>query len=423
MMRWRFALGVCMVSAALLVGSAGGAIAAADPDPVGTTAESQGVDGSTQGVDSTTGPVEEAEPKRGRLIRSVIRAKRESASPTGPMTMGAMTDTQAPAPTGTNESVTVVTEQHDDGSGSTTAVTTEVASNPDVVVSHSQVVTPPPAVVASDPTVVAPARERLAAVRTVVAPVRSAVRGAANAVRALPAVVAKLPSSPTPVRDVITAVQDMLTSVAAVGSSVTQAQSDLASLLGFPATAARAPGGIGGSLYGGGRSAAVDTKVLPSGAAQWRQILVTSGDSGVASVGNVAGRPTLGAVATTGLGQELSVSGAAPVAPESVAPTGVLSILEHTISAVLVPASLTVLAALALPGIGGLLIIGATGMMVGYRQAKAASMLRAVGIARFVRAGPLGVVRSGSLVVLHPRASRADRRQPSRAASLLERVA
>jgi hypothetical protein len=88
--------------------------------------------------------------------------------------------------------------------------------------------------------------------------------------------------------------------------------------------------------------------VLPSGAAQWRQILVTSGDSGVASVGNVAERPTLGGVATTGLGQELSVSGAAPVAPESVAPTGVLSILEHTISAVLVPASLTVLVALAL---------------------------------------------------------------------------
>jgi hypothetical protein len=431
MMRWRFALGVCMASAALLVGSAGGAIAAADPDPVDSTAESQGVDGSTQGVDSATGPVEGAEPKRARPIRSVIRAKRESASPTGPMTMGATTGTQAPAPTGTqapaptgtNESVTAVTEQHNDGSGSTTAVTTEVASNPDVVVSHSQVVAPPPAVVASDPTVVAPARERLAAVRTVVAPVRSAVRGAANAVAALPAVVAKLPSSPTPVRDVITAVQDMLTSVAAVGSSVTQAQSDLASLLGFPAMATRAPGGIGGSLYGGGLSAAVDTKVLPSGAAQWRQILVTSGNSGVASVGNVAERPTLGGVATTGLSQELSVSGAAPVAPESVASTGVLSILEHTISAVLVPASLTVLAALALPGIGGLLIIGATGMMVGYRQAKAASMLRAVGIARFVRAGPLGVVRSGSLVVLHPRASRADRRQPSRAASLLERVA
>ena len=428
MMRWRFALGVCMVSAALLVGSAGGAIAAADPDPdsVGTTAEGQGVDGSTQGVSSASGPVEStAEPGTSASLSNSSASlsnssQQESASPGGPMTIGA---TQEPAATGTNESVTAVAEQQNEGSGSSTAVTTELASNPDVVVSHSQVVAPPPAVVASDPIVVAPARKRLAAVRTVVAPVRSAVRGAANAVGALPAVVAKLPSSPTPVRDVITAVQDMLTSVAAVGSSVTQAQADLASLLGFPEMAARAPGGIGGSLYGGGPSAAVDTKVLASGAAQWPQILVTSGNSGVASVGNVADRPTLGGVATTGLSQELSVSGAAPVAPESVAPTGVLSILEHTISAVLVPASLTVLAALALPGIGGLLIIGATGMMVGYRQAKAASMLRAVGIARFVRAGPLGVVRSGSLVALHPRALRADRRQPSRAASLLERVA
>ena len=100
MMRWRFALGVCMASAALLVGSAGGAIAAADPDPVDSTAESQGVDGSTQGVDSATGPVEGAEPKRAHPIRSAIRAKRESASPTGPMTMGATTGTQGARPDG-----------------------------------------------------------------------------------------------------------------------------------------------------------------------------------------------------------------------------------------------------------------------------------------------------------------------------------
>ncbi len=81
MMRWRFALGVCMASAALLVGSAGGAIAAADPDPVDSTAESQGVDGSTQGVDSATGPVEGAQPKRARPIRSVIRAEGARRNP------------------------------------------------------------------------------------------------------------------------------------------------------------------------------------------------------------------------------------------------------------------------------------------------------------------------------------------------------
>lgn len=446
--QWRFALGVCMLSAALLVGSAGGAIAAADPESGGSTGVSQGADeGSTQGVSSATEPVAEAQPRRAHPIRSLIRAMRNrpagvrgAAQPTepycwaaasclpapqGPMTMGVVMDTEEGVAKDAEEGVAAVTT---DDIGYIPAVSSEDTSHPDVVVSQAQVVAPPPAVVASDPTVVAPATKWLAAVRTVVAPVRNAVKGVGTAVGAIPVVVAKLPSSPTPVKDVITAVRDMVTSVAGVGSALARAPSDLASLLGFPGMApgtiaAMAPGGIGGSLYGAGLSAAVDTKVLSFGAVQWPQILVTSGNSGVASVGNVAGRPTLEGVAITGLSQELSVSGAAPVDPESVAPTGVLSILEHTISAVLVPASLTVLAALALPGIGGLLLIGATGMMVGYRQAKAASTLRAVGIARFVRAGPLGVVRSGSLVVLHPRASRADRRQPSWAASHLEPVA
>jgi hypothetical protein len=114
MMRWRFALGVCMVSAALLVGSAGGAIAAADPDPVDSTAESQGVDGSTQGVGGA-GRVEGAEPKRAP-DSLVIRAKREASQtgirhPDRPDDHGCHDGTQAPAPTGTNESVTAVTEQ------------------------------------------------------------------------------------------------------------------------------------------------------------------------------------------------------------------------------------------------------------------------------------------------------------------------
>ena len=55
--QWRFALGVCMLSAALLVGSAGGAIAAADPESGGSTGVSQGVDSSTQSVSSATEPV------------------------------------------------------------------------------------------------------------------------------------------------------------------------------------------------------------------------------------------------------------------------------------------------------------------------------------------------------------------------------
>jgi hypothetical protein len=70
------------------------------------------------------------------------------------------------------------------------------------------------------------------------------------------------------------------------------------------------------------------------------------------------------------------------------------------------PVSLAALAALALPGAGGLTILTAAGVRVGYRQAKAGFAVRTAGIAGFARPGavPLGVVRSGSLVVVRPRA-------------------
>jgi hypothetical protein len=48
-------------------------------------------------------------------------------------------------------------------------------------------------------------------------------------------------------------------------------------------------------------------------------------------------------------------------------------------------------------------ILTLAGVRIGYRQAKAGFALRAAGIARFAGPGPLGVVRSGSLVVVRPR--------------------
>ena len=55
---WRSALCVCMFSAALLVGSTCGAIAAADPESVSPTAvDSQAADNTNEGISSTTEPV------------------------------------------------------------------------------------------------------------------------------------------------------------------------------------------------------------------------------------------------------------------------------------------------------------------------------------------------------------------------------
>ena len=89
------------------------------------------------------------------------------------------------------------------------------------------------------------------------------------------------------------------------------------------------------------------------------------------------------------------------------------------------PISLAALAAVALPGVGGLMILTAAGVRVGYRQAKAGSAVRTAGIARFARPGsvPLGVVRSGSLVVVRPRALRVVRPGAVSAECLLDKVA
>jgi hypothetical protein len=88
------------------------------------------------------------------------------------------------------------------------------------------------------------------------------------------------------------------------------------------------------------------------------------------------------------------------------------------------PVSLAALAALALPGAGGLTILTAAGVRVGYRQAKAGFALRTAGIAGFARPGavPLGVVRSGSVVV-RPRALPVVRAGAFSAVGLLDKVA
>ena len=84
---------------------------------------------------------------------------------------------------------------------------------------------------------------------------------------------------------------------------------------------------------------------------------------------------------------------------------GVRSFLRHAFNDLPLAASLWALAAVALPGVGGLVILTLAGVRIGYRQAKAGFVLRTAGIARFARAGPLGVVRSGSFVVVRSGAS------------------
>jgi hypothetical protein len=90
---------------------------------------------------------------------------------------------------------------------------------------------------------------------------------------------------------------------------------------------------------------------------------------------------------------------------------------------VLLPLSLWALAAAALPGTGGLGVVTLAGVRLGYRQAKAGVAVRTTGLALLAGKGPLGIVRSESLVVVRPRASRVVAPKASTGRHLLDEVA
>ena len=203
---------------------------------------------------------------------------------------------------------------------------------------------------------------------------------------------------------------------------------DLLSLLGLAPTGdGAAPslpvGGIGGGLLaGGGLYTAAAAQLAQVARTDWPGMLIAPGDSAALASARAAAHPSPEGVGASGAVEQHPV-GIKAVLAGGIIPEQVRSVLQNTVDAVLAPLSVLALAALASPGVVGLLLLSIAGMFVGYRQARAASMLRAVGITRFVKAGPLGVVRSGGLVALHTRPSPAPRPESRRARRVLETVA
>ena len=237
-------------------------------------------------------------------------------------------------------------------------------------------------------------------------------------------------------------VQDMLTSVAGAVVPVTQLQSELAFFL-FGISGVEPVVDARGGIDSAALSAAVHAWVAselprPRASAGIPGMPVADIATGVAPLGGLAAsisaamtqvgeasslpalaqsffRPASSELLLTGTG---SLSGLA-------APSGGVAGLMILNAAGVLPISLAALAVLALPGTGGLTILTAAGVRVGYRQAKAGSAVRTAGIGCFARPGsvPLGVVRSGSLVVVRPRALRVVRPGAVSAECLLDKVA
>jgi hypothetical protein len=435
----RAAVGACALSIGLLVCSSSGAVAVADQtDTDGTVADTQGDSSASPSTTKTT--FGGFTTRFGNQRVDEDENAEEGTTTVTTITTGTATNsTNENAPTSTVEAQTNTSEDQP-GTG-TVAVDTnldEVEPTPNLVEDTQQIIaplvesltpetlsptqsnTPPgatplgaeePGESGNSPAPSGPLTPGSVAPKPVPNPLghfSNAFNTLAEALAAATTKLAGAPFSQTPITDVITAVQIMLTAVVNAVAEVAQVPKDLLSMFGIPgANGPRAP------LFGNSGSVG---HVTPAPAAplfgnEVPLPQITALDAPL--FGNVVQAADFGGVAPVGLSHELA-SGLEP-APSSVSPA-TSSFLDNMVKSVLVPASLTALAAIAVPGIAGLLIVCVAGIRVGYRQAKAGLALKLSGIARFAGSGPMGVVRSGSMITLHSRTSRLTRPHGLRAA-------
>jgi hypothetical protein len=379
-----------------MVGSAGGAIATADSDSGPSASNSQGADAPSTSTSPARGPI-------ATIADSLRKAMQNSLQSTVQGVTGALTTLPKPGqvpfaipkppkttlggtPTVFGSTVPS-TSPTDDASPAVPETEAQPASKASTVASPTGA---PP-----DP---------IAAASNAVAPVTNALTAVATTVGSAPSVIASLPTSVTPVSDVLTYVQHVLTSVGDAGTSLTQLPTDLAGLLGVDTTVPTATIGAATGLSGLRAATAA-----PSTAPGWSglpQIFATPGVEGAQAADAPPAVVTPLDITTTGVMRGESNAGSPLVTPKNDTSSDVLSMVEHVIGAFVATVSLTALAAMALPGIIGLLTTCAAGIRVGYRQAKAGSALPNTVISRFVGSGPVGVVRSSSQVELRSRASR-----------------
>lgn len=239
---------------------------------------------------------------------------------------------------------------------------------------------------------------------TMVTTMQTVVVSLGSAAAAIPPAIWALPFSQTPFSDVVALLETVLSSVEQSVTAMAQLPSNFVALFGMPTvTGADAPG-----IVGIGESS--DHRLLPV-----LDSFPVAGSPVVAPLlGQLAPLQTVDDfVSRMGFAAFSPAALAALAAPVQIGPTSIPalageyeSLFDRAFGALLVPLSLWALATGALPGLVGLLVVFGAGARVGYRQAKAGLALKVAGLARFAGPGPLGVVRSGSFVVLHQRGVR-----------------
>ena len=233
----------------------------------------------------------------------------------------------------------------------------------------------------------------LPAVNTAVA-VTNVVTSVATAGASVPALLLSVPMSPTPVSDVITSLEKMLTSVGYSAVPLMLLPADYAAVFiaGWDALA-----GIAGYPDIGLASSAGLLRLLqPSQLTSTAPVFTANG-----STAETAG---VSALIATPLNQRFMPAGAVVDTAQSTDTGGLFP--KGTVTAVVISVSLLALFLAALPGLGGLAVFSATGVRIGYRQAAAGLAVRSTQLARFAPTGPIGVVRSDSLIVMRRRTPR-----------------
>jgi hypothetical protein len=372
------AAGSCLLCAGLMLGT-GSAIAAADPNSGAHSGGSAG-GSATNGQDRTgrpntvrtvkTLPAAEVGNHLADVLRktindvtSILNSGRISSQQTSVSAAPKTNDAAASATTGT------------DNSSATTTASDTTATPP-----ASSDTTP-----VSDPTVPAPEAPAPApAPEPAPAPVATPA--------APPVPVRLVPLIVTPVVDVITSVQDMLTSV--VDYAAAPMSADLSSLLGVTQWQPMINGRTDAPATPAGTAGMALTPLSFASPAPG-YVTANAGAAGL-SAGSSTGVATSGNIEGTSTGQESTAPAQTPLIHTGAVPMTLKQFFRYAVDEVLRSPSLSALAALALPGLIGLIIILGAGMRFGYRQAKAALALPASSLARFARPQPLRLVRSRS---------------------------
>ena len=275
MVRWRlrFAAGVCVLAAGLLMG--GGAVAVADPGLGGSAPNGDdGTNDSVQGGPTAGSPVGNVTDTVRQTIQGVTGTlgsgaqpgQQPSTGPTSTLGSGRQPGQQpsTPARQAPRQQAGGTDTEDQEHAGLVPAHPNPVAAVPNVVAPVTNVVAPVTDAVAPVTDVVAPVTDVVAPVTDVVAPVSDVIAPVTDGRlgRRLLIVVAPVTDVVAPVTDVLTPVSDVIapgqympTSVAGAVVPLTQPPSDLSSFLLGIAGVAPVEDGSGG-IHGPGLAAA-----------------------------------------------------------------------------------------------------------------------------------------------------------------------